>query len=98
MTIRGPILLYDLFIDFPVENGWVERKLLRAGHRRKGSTRSERRENMPLVDRVAIIAEVYEVLGGLPAALKTFKHDSRHESSVVTKHIDKYVLWYCTLL
>ena len=41
--IRGPMLLYDLQI-FPSWKRWVELKLLRAGHRRKGSTRSEIRK------------------------------------------------------
>ena len=36
---------------------------MRTGHRRKGSTRSEgRKENVPLVDRVAIVVEVYDAV------------------------------------
>ena len=61
--ILGPILLYDLHIYIPRRKPWVELKLLRAGHRRKGSTRRERRkESMLLVNKVAIVAEVYSAV------------------------------------
>ena len=68
---------------------------MRTGHRRKGSTRSEgRKENVPLVDRVAIVVEVYGEVCQLylrlwKTTLATYKLCGNKA------YIDMY--YYCTL-
>ena len=45
------------------------------------------KENMPLVDRVTIVAEVYIAVGQLQLFFCFETPRWRHKSSVVTKHI-----------
>ena len=64
---------------------------MRAGHRRKESTRSENeKENTPLVDRVAVVPEVCNAV--LSAALKALKHDSVDVKALWSRTIYRYVL------
>ena len=86
------ILLYRFALNmFPSWKRWFELKLLRAGHRTKGSTPSERRKG-----KHALVWYGRDcrrgIWHGLPAVLQTLDHDSGDvkQGSVVTMHI--YVL------
>ena len=71
---------------FPSWKRWVKLKLLRAGHRRKGSTRSERwKRNMPLGWYGHDCRR--GICRGLPAVLTTLERLWPHKRSVVTKRI-----------
>ena len=89
-VIRGPILLYDLPI-LPSWKQWVELKRLRAGHRRKGSTRSEGRKRKHALGWYGRDCR-RGMWCGLPAVLKTrlWRHKTVWSQSI---YILQYIVY-----
>ena len=70
------LLLYRFALQyFPSWKWWTELKVLRAGHRRKGLTRSERRNRKHALGWHGRDCR-RGISRGLPAVLKTWEHDS----------------------
>ena len=69
---------------------WVDLKLLRAGHRRKGSTRSERPKRKHALCWYGRDCR-RGTWRGLPAALKTLEHDSGDMKALWSQSIYRYV-------
>ena len=82
---------YTPFIYFPVENGGSSWNFWELATEESGQLEVKgENENMPLVDRVTIVAEVYGAVCQLHLRLWSTTV-GRHKSSVVTKHV-QYVL------
>ena len=88
------LLLYRFALNsFSSWKRWVELKLLRAGHRRKGSNRSGRRKRKHALGWYSRHCR-RDIWRGLPAVLETLEHDSGDLKALWSQSIYRYVLQY----
>ena len=88
------LLLYRFTLKiFPGWKRWVELKRLRAGNRRKGSTRSERRKIKHALDWWGRDCR-RGIWSGWPAAHQSLEHDSGDIKALWSQSIYRHVLLY----